>query len=724
MPPASSRLRRIAGRTGAAVLLGAVGLLAGAVLTHRVSYVVTNGVSMQPLYHAGDLVVVARRPAYRVGDIVAYPDGSLTLLHRIISGDAGGFTTKGDNNSSIDPRRPTSRQVLGRAVLHVPAGGKWLRRLTSPAGLGAIACFLLLGADQTVRRRRRRTRRGKREAVAADSGSRDGGPGWAQLSAALSGPGRRAVAGAIGAAGLLGAVLGAAAWIRPATVPVAVRHPPARTVTFSYTATVPPSAAYDGTTVRAPEPVFRKVTDSVEVTFGYEGPPGTVAVDAVLSTTTGWRSTVPLATAQPITGRRYDGAVRLDLAALDARGRAGAAATGLPADEIGVTVMVRITDPAGPPFAARLRLRLTRLQLTTTGDPFVVQDTPPPPTRTLVPRMLRVGGRQVLTVSAARTVSVGLLLAACVAAAAFLRIAQRTPAPAESDRIRRRYPQLLVEVEPTPPAAGRPVVQVAAFSTLARLAERYGLLVLESSAAGSTTYTLHDDTVTYQYRTGTPSSAPEPAPAEATLAAPTPAEPSLAAPALAEPAPAEPTAAEPEPADAEPADADAEAEPPPHWQLGLPDAQDPLTELANCSLFESEVQYTLDNGDGQRLCLMLIELDGIDGVTAVHGTGAADALLIAAAERLRRAVRPSDLVARLDAARFAVLLEDVTPEQVTGIAARMVRVIRQPLVLNDTELVPTPSLGTAHAGPGDDAGQLMARATAALAAATTRPDAG
>jgi signal peptidase I len=45
-------------------LLGAISVLlvllgAGAVITGRLGYVVTDGISMEPLYHTGDLVVIA-----------------------------------------------------------------------------------------------------------------------------------------------------------------------------------------------------------------------------------------------------------------------------------------------------------------------------------------------------------------------------------------------------------------------------------------------------------------------------------------------------------------------------------------------------------------------------------------------------------------------------------------------------------------------------------------
>src|SRR5664280_1181700 len=135
-------------------------LLACAVATGRVGYVTTNGVSMNPVYYQGDLVVVARADSYKIGQIVAYrlPAKHLVVLHRIIGGDASGYIVKGDNNQSTDPTRPAGDQLIGRAVLHIAHGGIWFDRVTSPTALGILAFLLLAGGGGAVQTRRRRRR--------------------------------------------------------------------------------------------------------------------------------------------------------------------------------------------------------------------------------------------------------------------------------------------------------------------------------------------------------------------------------------------------------------------------------------------------------------------------------------------------------------------------------------------------------------------------------------
>src|SRR4051794_18499576 len=95
---------------------------AWAVTTERISYVATHGTSMNPVYYEGDLVFVMKADSYHVGQIVAY-HGDIPgqrVLHRIIGGSGtAGFVMKGDNNESIDPLKPTTEEMIGRAVLHV-----------------------------------------------------------------------------------------------------------------------------------------------------------------------------------------------------------------------------------------------------------------------------------------------------------------------------------------------------------------------------------------------------------------------------------------------------------------------------------------------------------------------------------------------------------------------------------------------------------------------------
>ena len=62
-------------------------LFAPSALGGSTSYVVTDGVSMEPRFHAGDLALVRSGGDYRVGQIVAYHNRQLgtVVLHRIVA---------------------------------------------------------------------------------------------------------------------------------------------------------------------------------------------------------------------------------------------------------------------------------------------------------------------------------------------------------------------------------------------------------------------------------------------------------------------------------------------------------------------------------------------------------------------------------------------------------------------------------------------------------------
>ena len=66
-----SSLRPSLRRLGGVVLIALIAVVAGAIGTGRIAVEVTHGVSMQPTYHTGDLVVVARATTYHKGQIVA-----------------------------------------------------------------------------------------------------------------------------------------------------------------------------------------------------------------------------------------------------------------------------------------------------------------------------------------------------------------------------------------------------------------------------------------------------------------------------------------------------------------------------------------------------------------------------------------------------------------------------------------------------------------------------
>jgi signal peptidase I len=301
-----------------AVILGMTAIGAWAFMTERVAYVVTDGVSMNPVYYQGDLVLVIKENSYQVGQIAAYHGSSpgQRVLHRIIGGDsATGFVLKGDNNESIDPLKPTSDKLIGRAVLHIPKGGLWLKPLFGPTGLGMLG-FLIFGGVTGEPRNRREVPRGRRK-KRVKTMSRQGGP-WAVAVAVAKAikhmsPLLRTITGLVAVAALAGLTLGVLGWMKPVTKLQKPDAGAAQSMTFTYSAKVPKSPAYDTTMVTSPEPIFRKLAQRVDVQMRYSGHPGAFDAYLTMSDGRGWHTSSELAASKDFSGRSYIGTVTLDL---------------------------------------------------------------------------------------------------------------------------------------------------------------------------------------------------------------------------------------------------------------------------------------------------------------------------------------------------------------------------------------------------------------------------
>ena len=460
------------------------------------SYLVTKGASMAPRVSSGDLVVLRESDHYAIGDVAGYrmdADGA-TVVHRIVDRVGTRFVLRGDNNDWFDPERPSRDQVIGKEALHLPGAGTWLHRLSSPWLLGPLLALVLLAGDV----KRRKSRRSM--TMAHHVGPRRRSPLVGRVEAALGGRSDRLLL-VSAVTGALGVVLGLTVW---STHEVAASSPAAEeSIRYSYEAQVNRSPAYDTTTVSSPEPVFRAVAESVLVTSGYLGRPGELTMNAEVSTESGWHTTLELAPPVTVDGVAYDATAPLDLDAIQERATAAAQAIGTTWSSIAVDVVTTVRHADGTTFTHELPLELTPLQLVPVAGAAFSSD---PGAQPAAVDLAGAPSVEVFGLAVPPNAAWALTGALCLFSLAGLalgwRVHRARSGTTERDRIRLSHAELLLDVQPMTPPHGRPVVDVLDFATLAKVAERYGLLVNRWSRSGVDTYVVQDVATTYRYRTG------------------------------------------------------------------------------------------------------------------------------------------------------------------------------------------------------------------------------
>lgn len=143
---------------------------------------------------------------------------------------------------------------------------------------------------------------------------------------------------------------------------------------------------------------------------------------------------------------------------------------------------------------------------------------------------------------------------------------------------------------------------------------------------------------------------------------------------------------------------------------------DPLTGLPNRVLFLDRCEHALHAAQrGSRPVVVLyVDLDQFKVVNDSLGHAVGDRLLVAVAERLHDAVRPSDTIARFGGDEFTILCEEVAPEDARILADRVLALFDSPFRIEDHELFETASVGiavgTRPARPAD----LLQQADAAM----------
>lgn len=142
---------------------------------------------------------------------------------------------------------------------------------------------------------------------------------------------------------------------------------------------------------------------------------------------------------------------------------------------------------------------------------------------------------------------------------------------------------------------------------------------------------------------------------------------------------------------------------------------DPLTGLPNRHQLEEHLTLSLARADrnGTAVALLLLDLDGFKAVNDTHGHATGDALLREFGQRLREAVRGTDLVARWGGDEFVVLLADLPLPEADGatgaVVAQIRRALQAPFRLPGARLRLDASIGQAEYPAGAATGHDLMR---------------
>jgi diguanylate cyclase (GGDEF)-like protein/PAS domain S-box-containing protein len=145
---------------------------------------------------------------------------------------------------------------------------------------------------------------------------------------------------------------------------------------------------------------------------------------------------------------------------------------------------------------------------------------------------------------------------------------------------------------------------------------------------------------------------------------------------------------------------------------------DPLTDLLNRAAFMRQLAARLEQmktDQGYLFALLFVDLDRFKEINDTYGHAMGDQLLLEITRRLRRCVKPDDVVARFGGDEFIILFDGIIQAQeVVALTSTLQNELAQPIALNGYKTEITASVGVVLSSDYDDPEDILREADHAM----------